>query len=289
MALASQNWLASDELGHRFSDVRLLRAGSRFTIYEGRELGTDRPVVIKVPDENSAAWLHGVLDQEAVVLADLASHPNIITLYQRFVLDDGRPALILERYNGSLSDTLRNGGRMSLQDTIATGIKLAGALETVHHAGVVHGDVRPPNVYVSEFGEPVLAGFDESVRIDAEPTTALLHLPTAHTAPELLEGGTPTVRSDVYGLASTLYELIAGQAAFRAYAGESPATVIVRVLSGQVKPIVAPDVPLAMSDLLTWAMSPDPSKRPPSPSWLAEELGRIAREHGWPRTRMISS
>jgi hypothetical protein len=92
----------------------------------------------------------------------------------------------------------------------------------------------------------------------------------------------------VYGLASTLYELVAGRAAFRAYAGESPATVIVRVLSGTVKPIVAPGVPLELSDLLTWGMSPDPALRPPSPVWLAEELGRIQRREGWPRTKLIT-
>jgi hypothetical protein len=44
-----------------------------------------------------------------------------------------------------------------------------------------------------------------------------------------------------------------------------------------------------MSDLLTWAMASDPSARPPSPAWLAEELGRIERRQGWPRTRMISA
>jgi serine/threonine protein kinase len=143
-------------------------------------------------------------------------------------------------------------------------------------------------VLLTELDEPVLAGFDEAVRRTGVETRAPMHVTTAHTAPELLEGKEPTEASDVYGLGSTLYELVAGRAAFRAYVGESPAAVIVRVLSGQVKPIVAPDVPLEMSDLLTWAMAPDPPARPPSPAWLAEELGRIERRQGWPRTRMIS-
>jgi serine/threonine protein kinase len=159
----------------------------------------------------------------------------------------------------------------------------------VHSAGVLHCDVRPRNILVTEWGEPVLASFDESVLIDAPTSRAPLHVTTAHTAPELLEGDEPTVRSDVYGLASTLYELVAGRAAFSAYAGESPATVIVRVLSGRVKPIVTPDIPLEISDLLMWGMSAEPGKRPPSPAWIAEELGRIERRQGWPRTHMISA
>jgi serine/threonine protein kinase len=286
-ALASQHWLAGAELGHRFSDVRLLRAGSRFTIYEGHDASTNRDVAIKVPDESSGTWLHDVLAAEGRVLATLGGHPNILTCYQQIRIDDGRPALLLEHCRGTLYDALQHDDSMALQDVVAIGIKLAGALETVHRYGVLHCDVRPRNVLVTEWGEPALAGFDEAVDIGEAASRAPLHHLTPHTAPELLEGNEPTTASDVYGLASTLYELVAGRAAFRAYVGESPATVIVRVLSNPVKPIISPNVPLEMSDLLTWSLSPDPSKRPPSPAWIAEELGRIERRQGWPRTRMV--
>lgn len=289
MALASSSWLAGTELGDRFADVRLLRAGSRFTIYEGRERNANRMIVIKVPDELSAPWLHDALEHEAGVLAAMGSHPHIVTLYQRITLDDGRPALLLERCIGTLYDALHSDDEpMSVREVVATGIKLAGALETLHRHGVVHCDVRPRTVLVSEWGEPVLAGFDESVDLDSLDARPPMHNLTPHTAPELLEGHAPSPASDVYGLASTLYELAAGRAAFRAYVGESPATVIVRVLSSRAKPIVAPQVPLEMSDLLTWAMSSDPKQRPPTPAWIAEELGRIERREGWPRTRMIA-
>ncbi len=289
MSLASSSWLAGAELGDRFADVRLLRAGSRFTIYEGRERGTNRTIVIKVPDELSAPWLHEALLHEAGVLAAMGSHPHIVTLYQRIILDDGRPALLLERCAGTLYDSLHSDDEpMSVREVVGTGIKLAGALETLHRHGVVHCDVRPRTVLVSEWGEPVLAGFDEAVDLDSLDARPPMHNLTPHTAPELLEGGTPSPASDVYGLASTLYELAAGRAAFRAYVGESPATVIVRVLSSRAQPIVAPQVPLEMSDLLTWAMSSDPEQRPPTPAWLAEELGRIERRQGWARTRMIA-
>jgi serine/threonine protein kinase len=285
--LASGHWLAGAELGHRFSDVRLLRAGSRFTIYEGLDASTNRRVVIKIPDESSGSWLHDVLETEGEVLSALGSHPHILTCYQRIKIDDGRPALLLERCQGTLYEAMHSEDPMALQDVVSIGIKLAGALETVHRFGMLHCDVRPRNVFVTEWGEPVLAGFDEAVKIPGATSRPPLHHLTPHTAPELLEGNAPTTASDVYGLASTLYELVAGRAAFRAYVGESPASVIVRVLSSPVLPIVSPNVPLEMSDLLTWSLSPEPAKRPPSPAWIAEELGRIERRQGWPRTRMI--
>lgn len=281
--------LVGTDLGERFADVELLRDGSRFTILTAREVAANRSVVLKVPIRSGAAWLHDVLRTEAEILAALGSHPNVVTFYQQTTLDDGRPALLLERCTGTLLDALHGDEPMSLQDAVATGIKLAGALETAHRAGWLHCDVRPRNVLVSEWGEPALAGFDEAVRIEAAAGRPAMHQLTPHTAPELLEGHEPNRATDVYGLASTLYELVAGRAAFRTYVGESPARVVVRVLSSTVAPIVAPDVPLEISDLLTWALSPEPAQRPPSPAWLAEELGRVERRQGWPRTRMVAA
>ncbi|MEO9139510.1 MAG: serine/threonine-protein kinase [Jatrophihabitans sp.] len=289
MAIAARTHDPGPYLSDRFSDVHVLRAGSQFTVYDAFEDATRRRVALKVPDANRTSWLCDVLRAEGRVLAAVGGHPNIVTLLQSFDLHDGRPALMLERCVGSLSDHLATDARVSLQEAVAIGIKLAGALETVHTAGVLHCDVRPDNVLVSEYGEPVLAGFDEAVIDTSTASRPPQHITTAHTAPELLEGAKPTPRTDVYGLGATLYELIAGRAAFREYAGESAATVIVRVLSGRVKPIIAPDVPLEMSDLLTWAMAADPAQRPPSPAWLAEELRRMESREGWPRTRLLSA
>ena len=287
MANPAQGWLAGTELGNRFSDVRMLRAGSRFTLYTGTDPASGRDVVVKVPDEARGDWLREVLDHEADVLTLLAAHPNVIKLYDRIRLDDGRPALVLMRCDSTLQDGLASGRRIAVHSAVATGIKLAGALESAHHHGIVHCDVRPANVFVTASGEPMLGGFDESVAMTARDR-APSNVTTGHTAPELLEGGTPTARSDVYGLASTLYELIAGQAAFRAYAGESPAAVIVRVLSGRVQPLVGEDIPLELSDLIMWAMSADPVKRPPTPAWLAEGLARVQTAQGWPRTHIVT-
>lgn len=287
MALAADDWLAGTELGDRFQDVRLLHAGTRFTVYEGYEPAANRAVAIKIPDESAAGWLHKVLEREGSLLARLGGHPHVLTYYQSLRLDDGRPALLLERCEHTLYDALRDEP-MSLQDAVAIGIKLAGALETAHGAGVLHCDVRPRTILVTAWGEPALAGFDESIELGVDEPRPAMHRFTPHTAPELVEGGEATAASDVYGLASTLYELVAGQAAFRAYAGESPATVVVRVLTSPVPPILGPEVPLEISDLLTWALKSDPAQRPPTPAWLAEELSRVERRLGWPRTRLLA-
>ena len=63
MSLASRDWAATAQLGEQFTDVKLLRAGARFTIFEARQPAANRSVIIKVPDETSATWLHDSLDR----------------------------------------------------------------------------------------------------------------------------------------------------------------------------------------------------------------------------------
>ncbi len=274
-------------LGERFTDARVVRTGPRFTVWSAREPAAERLVTVKTPTEAGQRWLVDHLAHEAAILARVGRHPHIVELYDRATLPDGGPALVLQPDSGALEDMLHAERRITVQDAAALGIKLAGALESVHHAGFVHGNVRPRTVLLAESGEPMLTAFDEAVPIGATDTPAPLHITTPHTAPEVLEGALPTPASDVYGLASTLYELVAGRAAFHAYVGESPAAVIVRVLSNPVRPITAPDVPIELSDLLTWALSGDPSRRPPSPAWIAEELRRVQAQQGWVGTRMV--
>ena len=126
------------------------------------------------------------------------------------------------------------------------GIKLAGALETAHRAEILHRDVKPQNILLTEFGEPALADFGVAMlQSSTQTTTGLFDFTTLHVAPELLEGGQATPATDVYELASTLYQLLAGQSAFRAFAGESPASIILRILRDPVQPLTRAEIPIA--------------------------------------------
>jgi serine/threonine protein kinase len=269
-----------------FTDLRLLDRIGPTALYSAVESGTGRPVALKVMDASAPPFIREALGREAEYLAVLGTHPHVITLYQRTVMPDGRDALVLQACPGSAAEAAREQ-RLTVPDAVAMAIKIAGAVETVHHAGLIHCAVRPQNVLLTEFDEPVLADFAVA-RPAGEPSVVGIDETTAHTAPELLLGEGPTPATDVYGLSSTLYELISGRPAFPAYDGESPASVSLRILGGGVRPIVAPGVPLELSDLLVWGMSADPAERPPSAAWLAEELSRLERANGWLRTKMVT-
>lgn len=286
MSVLPRHRSAVPDLGPDVTGLQPVHLGSRFELWDAVQRDPARPVLVKTASRGAGSWVLDLLRHEATVLAAIGGHPNVLTLHQQLATHDGRTALVLE-HGRTLEDDLHAGRSIPHDEATAIGISVAGALETAHHAGWVHRDVRPVNILRSDTGLPALAGFHESVALDGSASAAPLHVTTLHTAPELIEGATPTPASDVYGLASTLYELIAGRAAFRAYAGESPAAVVARVLNTRVRPIIAPDVPLELSDLLTWSMSGDPAQRPPSPAWLAEELGRIARRNDWDRPHIV--
>ena len=269
----------------RFADVTLLHAEARHLLYDARDAVTGRRVVLKVPSRAGSAWASDAIEQEGVILGRIGGHPHVVTLYEQVRLRDGRPALVLERAAGSLAD-LTGAYRPALPRVVSLGIKLCGALETLHGAGWLHTDVRPAGALVTEWGEFVLAGFDAAVRSDAASAHAL-HTTTPFTAPELLEGGRPTAAADVYGLAVTLYEVLAGRSAFPAYAGEPESETSLRILRGVHAPLPA-TLPIPLRDLLEWAMAVEPKHRPPSAAWLGEELRRIEHGQGWPRTPLVA-
>ncbi|MGI8760180.1 MAG: protein kinase domain-containing protein [Jatrophihabitantaceae bacterium] len=272
-----------------FSEVSEIGVGSLAVVYRARELQTNRLVALKLLNVRDASpRALESFQRESVALGALSSHPNIVTLFRTFPTPDGRPVLVLELCAGAISDRLLGGNGLPVQDAVSIGIKVAGALETAHRGGILHRDVKPQNILVTEFGEPALADFGVAMLQSSTQTTAgLFDFTTLHAAPELLEGGGTSAATDVYELASTLYQLIAGQSAFRAYDGESPASVILRILRDPVRPLSGAGLPVQLSDLLIRAMSKDKDDRPPTAVEFAAELADVEIAQGWPRTQFL--
>ncbi len=277
------------ELFPGFTDVVEIGTGSLAVVFRARESGTQRMVALKLLNVRDASpRAIESFERESAALGALSSHPNIVTLFRNFRTPDGRPALVLELCSGSVADRLYLGDRLSVPDAVAIGIKIAGALETAHRGGILHRDVKPQNILVTEFGEPALADFGVAMLQSATQTTAgLFDFTTLHAAPELLEGGGTSAATDVYELASSLYQLIAGHSAFRTYEGESPASVILRILRDPVHRLSGKDVPVRLSDLIIRAMSKDRAQRPPTAAEFAAELAQVEIEQGWPGTQFL--
>ena len=206
-------------------------------------------------------------------------HPDIIA-----VLDAGRAPglawLAMEYVEGH--DLSRYTVRARLLPealVLGIGVRLARALAHAHGQGVIHRDIKPANVRVDLTHDVVKLGdFGVARLADAARTRTGLMLGTpAYMAPELLAGGEPGPAADIHALAVMLYELLAGE---RPYRGDTLGELIREVAQQPVPALRArrPDLPEALSDLLSQAMAKRPEDRPALARDLAEALDSVRGE-----------
>ncbi len=188
-------WLAEDQRLRRWVAVKLLR--------EAFSSEADA--------ETIAAF-----EREATVIAGL-QHPNIVGVYDTGV-HEGRRYLVMEYVHGySLRQMLESQGRLTEAEAIRYGVQIASALHYAHGKSVVHCDIKPENVIVSDTGSAKVADFGvaETLTRTMTPGQAQELLGTvAYLAPEVIEGSNPGPGSDIYSLGLTVFELVAGRPPF---------------------------------------------------------------------------
>ena len=209
--------------------------GASSIVYVGVQSRFNRRVAIKVLDVGGQSSLvRQLFVNECRTLGRLTPHPNIVTVFDGAVTPDGSPYLVMEYLpGGTLADRLRQSGPFDPTDVLRIGVVLCGALQTAHDALVIHGDVKPQNVLWTHSDEPALADFGISrmVTSSSSGSTRMPVLTPLHAAPELFDGASVSVASDIYELGSTLFELLEGRPAAGTDA-DSPMTIVKRAGPG---------------------------------------------------------
>src|SRR5690606_6384856 len=93
---------------------------------------------------------------EANVMAQLSSHPAIVSIYEASVSPDGRPYLVMEYCSKPNLQARYRRQRLSVAEALRIGVQVAGGVETAHRAGILHRDIKPANILVTEYGRPAL-------------------------------------------------------------------------------------------------------------------------------------
>lgn len=262
-------------LGGRYELRRRLGSGGAGAVWEGYDRSLDRPVAIKL--------LHGDLADDPAVEARFRteataaarlSHPNAVLVYD-VGHEDGADYLVMELVVGTTLATLLAEGPLSSAEAATTGTMVASALGAAHRAGIIHRDVKPGNVLLTEHGQAKLADFGIA-RALGDLTSRLTRtgmvLGTArYLAPEQLRDDPLDARADVYALGLVLHEALTGQPPF----GDGGAVeVAARRLTVELPPIgdFVDGVPPELVEVVRWATARDPRERPADGDRLAAAL-----------------
>jgi eukaryotic-like serine/threonine-protein kinase len=270
----------------RYPVERILGRGGMATVYLARDVKHERPVALKVLHPELAAGLgHERFLREIRIEANL-QHPHILPLHDsgeaRAEPDDATGLLyyVMPYVEGeSLRQRLSRDGRLP----VAEGLRIVGdvgeALAYAHARGVIHRDVKPENILLSG-GHAMVADFGiaKAVEVagDANLTETGWGMGTpAYMSPEQIAGGKVDGRSDVYGLACVLYEVLAGQPPFT---GTNARAIFTRHQLDPVPPLdrVRSDVPQHVEQALVRALSKEPDDRFES---VADFLAAIRVQH----------
>lgn len=272
----------------KFVVQRLLGRGGMGLVYLCTDLSLERDVAIKtLPRLSDDAAVR--LRREARATARL-THPNIAAVHG-LESWEGRPLLVVEYLpRGTLADRIASGPQEAV-GVLALGCALADAVETLHSAGALHGDVKPSNVGFSAQDVPKLLDFglsrlaqdghegaqqnrDESPALDSSlgHFGTPLYLPPESLLGELSSGAA----NDLWALALTVYECLAGRHPF---VGACSLEELRQLLSKGVPDVrlLRPDVPALVADWLGSALAMDPVCRPATALDMREALAGIAR------------
>jgi serine/threonine protein kinase len=214
--------------------------------------------------------------QEARVVGQL-SHPSIMTLHDMGIDEPTQtPYLVMEYLEGLPLDRMLEKGSLPFPKACALVAEIACALGVAHRKGVIHGDVKPANVLITNDGRVKLMDFGMA-RLASHDTGAspLLGTP-AYWCPEQILGKPQDSRSDLFSLGVVLYEMVTGKRPFDA---DSLQGICGRVLSSTPLPAshANPSVPASFDGIIVRCLAKDPAARYTTAEILAEELYPLAR------------
>ena len=265
----------------RYQLLESIGAGGMGEVWRARDANLDRDVAIKFLRTGMSVGTETRerFRREALVLSRL-SHPGVATVFD-FDTQDGTDFLVMEYVPGGSLETRIATGPLSLDDLTRFGAAIAEALHSAHARGVLHRDLKPGNVVLTESGQPKILDFGIAALMDTDPGAARLtqagmilgSLP--YMAPEQLADDPTDARTDIYALGVLLFEMATGR---RPFIKERREALMFEIFSNAPPTVrsLRPEVPAAVDQLIDACLRKEPAERPASAAQVAETLRAVA-------------
>jgi serine/threonine protein kinase len=261
----------------RYQILEIIGTGATSRVARAHDPMIGRTVAIKLfSTELARGEARERFIKEARVVGQL-SHPSIIALHDMGIDEATQtPYLVMEYLEGLPLDRILEKGSVPFPRACAWVAEVATALGAAHHKGVIHGDVKPANILITDENRVKLMDFGMArLASHATKDTPLLGTP-AYWCPEQILGKPQDARSDIFSLGGVLYEMATGQ---RPFDSDSLQGICGKVLSSApLLPSHAnPSLPAAFDEVIARCLAKDPAARFESADLLATALYPLAR------------
>jgi len=265
----------------------MIGVGATSRVDKAHDTLIDRTVAVKTFGHGfGSAELQKQFVREAQILGRL-SHPNIVSIYDLGTNDEGSAYLVMEYVPGkTLESVMAAQGALPLSRVGVWAGDLANALNRAHRAGIIHGDVKPANIFVTDEGHIKLGDFGIARFATQLSGTGKLVGTPAYLSPEQIKGETQDNRSDIFSLGIILYQLATG---VRPFDGSSVTAVCAQIVAAEPAPPSQhnPELPKEFDRIVLRCLSKDPNKRYASGESLAASLYPFARSKPEPAPKRI--
>lgn len=262
--------------------------GGMGEVWSGRDQVLDRPVAVKLMHTGRAGQRAADRFTLEIQTAARLNDPHVVTVYDAGTWDD-RLYLVMELLSGrTVADERDEHGQLDEHRVAAIGAQAAAGLTTAHQHGVVHRDVKPANLLITDdnrikVGDFGVAQFTDEAAAALTGTGQVVGT-TLYLAPERVKGGVATPASDVYALGCVMYELLAGHPVVH---GDTPIAILTQHLTETPEPLELTDPVLAepLADLVMSMLAKEAGERPSAQS-VAALLGSLTTTDGTETTTM---
>jgi len=244
----------------RYELLERIGTGGMGIVYRGRDTVIGRPVAVKmlVSDVDTSTEARERFFREARAAGQL-THRNVITIYD-FGEESGRAYIVMELLTGeSLAGLLTRQDRLSLEHQIEIMTRVCEGLAFAHSRGIVHRDVKPANLFVTNDGQIKILDFGVARIASSKLTRSGLIVGTPdYMSPEQVMGGAVDARSDVFAAGAVFYELLSGR---RPFAAKRVPQVLHNVVREAPVALPEEDAPAELGAIVMKAIEKDPDRR----------------------------
>jgi serine/threonine protein kinase len=247
----------------KYKIIEELGKGGMGVVYKAEDIKLRRTVALKFlpPDltRNTLAKERFIQEAQAASALD---HNNICTIHEINETDEGQLFIVMAFYEGKTLKKIIDGGLLEIDKIVHIALQIARGLAKAHEHGIIHRDVKPANIMLTQDGVAKVVDFGLAKLIGQNQLTktATTMGTIAYISPEQSRGENVDQRTDIWAFGVTLYEMITGQLPFK---GEYEPAVIHAILNEEPKPIrnLRPDVPIELEKIIELALKKDAGKR----------------------------